>query len=249
MVMMTTTTYLVALVACVIAFTLVPVNADAFIGGSSVSFAIPTRTLLRNKNLVGLRGGATLEVDEDDDDLEIESSDEEYEEEEETLDPKLAKAAQASAVKLKAKATATAKAAVSAKLETPAPKKKKSSLFKIFKIPYIVKALVNPFVVWQMTRGYFASLVNLDYLDDKKVSVSFRVCVAVLDVLAHFLQYTIIIKGPISRFEKCFGGQGQERRYQWVAREEKNEAWPGQDSFGPASAEHLRLKKGMRCAI
>eukprot|EP00339_Tiarina_fusa_P015761 CAMPEP_0117032824 /NCGR_PEP_ID=MMETSP0472-20121206/23504_1 /TAXON_ID=693140 ORGANISM="Tiarina fusus, Strain LIS" /NCGR_SAMPLE_ID=MMETSP0472 /ASSEMBLY_ACC=CAM_ASM_000603 /LENGTH=210 /DNA_ID=CAMNT_0004741579 /DNA_START=68 /DNA_END=701 /DNA_ORIENTATION=+ len=166
---MITITYLVALVACAISIAPAAVDADAFVGGSSSHLPLPDERHYRMGTFsTFVAGAAAVEIDEDDTDLEIESSDEEeYEEEEEVLDPKLAKSAQSSAAKQKARATATAKAAISAKLDKPSPKKK-SSLLKIFKIPYIVKALVNPFVVWQMTKGYFASLVNLNYLEENK---------------------------------------------------------------------------------
>ena len=45
-------------------------------------------------------------------------------------------------------------------------KKKSSGGGLIKKIPYIVRALANPFTVFAMTKGYFASLFNIDYLQE-----------------------------------------------------------------------------------
>lgn len=130
-----------------------------------------------------IRGGATVV---DDDDEEEESDEEEEEEEEESededemvnsddeeedeLDATLAAAAVKSTQKAKAKAQATKASAVkstmSAKLAaTAAPKKKKSSssLLKFFRVPYILRACLNPFTVMSMTKHFWLSLVNLDY--------------------------------------------------------------------------------------
>ena len=116
-----------------------------------------------------LRGGSssTVEIDMD----EIESSDEEEdeddEEEEAALDPKLAKSAQAASSKVKArvaKAAASAtKAAVAASLSKSKPEKKKSSSGGLFSIPYIVKAVLNPFIFMQMTSAYWKSLFNYKF--------------------------------------------------------------------------------------
>jgi hypothetical protein len=179
---MSTKLYIVALVATIsaLAFLLVPVEADAFFGTPSVNFL--TRRQASFHTILLARGGATaVEEEDDEDEIEFESSDEEEEEEEEEeeLNPKLAKSAITAASKAKAKAATAVKATVSATLQAAAPKKKKkSSLLKIFRIPYILKACLNPFVLIQMTKGYFASLVNLNYLSDNVVSTSSRVVVS-----------------------------------------------------------------------
>jgi hypothetical protein len=180
---MSTKLYIVALVATIsaLALLLVPVEADAFLVTPSVSFL--TRRQANFDTILLVRGGATaVEVEDDEDEIEFESSDEEEEEEEEEeeLTPKLAKSAISAASKAKAKAATAVKATVSATLQATAPKKKKESSFlKIFRIPYILKACLNPFVLMQMTKGYFASLVNLDYLSDNVVSSSSRVEVSI----------------------------------------------------------------------
>ena len=189
---MTASTTLVAVVAIALSIATVltdPVTAHTFSDRSCLAFASKRQN---GAFLVGsydqhtgselfVRGGATevesekqIDLDEDDDEMEIESSDDEEE-----LDPKLAKSALTAASKRKAKAAGAVKAAVSSKLQETAtskePSKKKSSksILKLLKIPYIVQACLNPFILLRMTKGYFASLVNLDYLKEKKVSTTF----------------------------------------------------------------------------
>jgi len=93
----------------------------------------------------------------------------EYDEESDVEDTKLSASAVKALKKAQAKKKAHAKKTVSASLKTKAkaaPKKSSGSggIFK--KIPYIVRALMNPFTVFAMTKGYFASLVNIDYLQE-----------------------------------------------------------------------------------
>lgn len=57
-------------------------------------------------------------------------------------------------------------ATVAVTAATTVTTKKKKTKRKLFSIPYILKALLNPFTVFSMTRGYFASLVNIDYLQE-----------------------------------------------------------------------------------
>ena len=90
-----------------------------------------------------------------------------------TLDASLAAAALKSASKTKAKAISekvqTAKKAVDAQLsETKPPSVKKAAIKqprrRLFKLPYIVRALLNPFTALAMTKAYWASLVDLNYM-------------------------------------------------------------------------------------
>jgi len=108
--------------------------------------------------MTSIRGGS-LAID-----VEIESSDEEEtdDEEEEEIVPKLAKATKKAATKVVKKSVAAAL--------KPKKKKKKSSLMKLFRLPYIVKACLNPIVFFQMTVGYWKSLYNIDYMTEKKDS-------------------------------------------------------------------------------
>ena len=110
------------------------------------------------------RGGATL-VDSDD---EYDSEEDEYDDQEEEEDVVLTKSAVAAAAKAKSKKTKVSKKAVSASLSrsktASISKKKKISVLR--KIPYIVKACMNPFTVMSMTKAYFASLFNVNYLEE-----------------------------------------------------------------------------------
>jgi hypothetical protein len=151
------------------------VMADTFLGGPSATFLVPQKSPVQAAWIVELRGGATAV--EDKDEIEFESSDEELEEdsdeeeEEEELDPKLVKSAQAKAASVKTKmAKAAVKAAVSASVAPVKKKKKSSSQMNFFHIPYIIKACMNPFTLMKMTRAYFASLVQLDYLKETEDS-------------------------------------------------------------------------------
>lgn len=119
-------------------------------------------------------GGSDVDVDsseEDDSDEDFEDDSEELEEEEEST---LTQATKKSLKKKKQQAQKQIKETVSASLASSAmkesKKKKKQTLSKTqlssFKIPYILKALLNPFTVIAMTKGYFASLFNIDYLQE-----------------------------------------------------------------------------------
>jgi hypothetical protein len=93
---------------------------------------------------------------------------EEKEVKKEELDSVLAASAVKAANKSKAKTesqnTATSKKAINSKLE---PKKSsKNSLMKKFHVPYIVRACLNPLTVFAMTKAFWASLFNLDYLKE-----------------------------------------------------------------------------------
>jgi hypothetical protein len=98
-------------------------------------------------------------------------SDYDDESEEEEKNSKLS----ASTVKAlkKAKKKAEAKQTVSASLKSKSTKKKSSGGI-VKKIPYIVRALMNPFTVFAMTKGYFASLFNIDYLQEVSVRDRFH---------------------------------------------------------------------------
>lgn len=110
------------------------------------------------------RGGA---IEDSDDEYDLDKSDfeEEYDSEEED-DVKLSASAVAAARKAKLKEAKRSKKTVSNSLKKKTEKKRSSPLKKV---PYIVKALLNPFTVLAMTKGYFASLFNIDYM--KQVSI------------------------------------------------------------------------------
>ncbi len=113
------------------------------------------------------RGGGSGD-DESDYDDEYDSDIEEEEEEEKI---NLTKSLKSSTLKASSKAkkqkTSSSKKVVNESLST----KKKSKAVKKAKrrllfIPYIMKAFLNPFTVFAMTKGYFASLFNIDYLQE-----------------------------------------------------------------------------------
>lgn len=60
---------------------------------------------------------------------------------------------------------AMSKAILQSKVAMEAKKRKQRKNFSLVnKIPYILKALTNPFTVLAMTKGYFASLFKIDYM-------------------------------------------------------------------------------------
>jgi hypothetical protein len=157
-----------------------------------------TVTSCRAHQFLFVRGGdnyddssSILDVDIELD--EIESSDEGEEEEEEEveeeeelgedkdvdvgekLNPKLARAVQVASSKVKGKdvktATQSTKAALESTLLASKPKTKngKSGLAKLFQLPYIVKACLNPFIFIQMTKEYWLSLLNHKYGEKARV--------------------------------------------------------------------------------
>lgn len=116
------------------------------------------------------RGGAIdLDVESDDGEYDVDEYDSDVEVNE---DVNLAASAVAAVAKAKKKKSEAAKRAMSRAIlesklavEAKRTKKKKSrSLFK--KIPYILRAFANPFTVLAMTKGYFASLFNIDYAQE-----------------------------------------------------------------------------------
>jgi len=107
-----------------------------------------------------IRGGsAAIDVD-------IESSDEEEsDDEEEEEAPSLAKATKKAATKSVKKSVATAMKSTQKKSMLP-------KLGNLFRLPYIVKACLNPVVFWKMTAEYWKSLYNINYLSDKTTDSS-----------------------------------------------------------------------------
>lgn len=136
------------------------------------------------------------EEEEEEDAITITSSDDDNEEEEDEeeeeeeivekksvaatkVDTKLATAALKSVTKTKEKIvqhqTAILKQAVQSKLSTTLPssksKKNKGSVLQVYKrvVPYIIRAAMNPFTFIAMTKSYWASLFNLNYLHQQQM--------------------------------------------------------------------------------
>ena len=94
------------------------------------------------------------------------------------LDTPLATAALKSVIKTKQvlaqQKTAILKQTVQSKLLSSSNNKQKkknpSSSYYKRAIPYIIRAAMNPFTFWAMTRSYWASLFNLNYLHDQQSS-------------------------------------------------------------------------------
>jgi hypothetical protein len=74
----------------------------------------------------------------------------------------------ASAVKSSQKSTKVQVAAVMAKTKVVHKRKKRrtKSLLAALSVPYVLRAFLNPFTVFAMTRCYFASLFNIHYMTD-----------------------------------------------------------------------------------
>jgi hypothetical protein len=124
------------------------------------------------------RGGATVSDEtllttEEEEEEENELEDDE--EEEEIVDTaKLAAATVSATAKTKAKVEATKKASLKTEVNkklTSTKKKKKNSWLHI---PYILKASLNPITFFAMTKAYWASLFNLDYLKKADASQDLR---------------------------------------------------------------------------
>ena len=134
------------------------------------------------------RGGATLVEDEYDSEEYDEYDEEELEDEVSSLaaaakakvagkaNKAKAKAADLSAstvkatAKAKSKRTAAVKESLSAQLATKPQKRKgnKKSILQLLRVPYIVRACLNPVTVIAMTRAYFASLFNISFLEEEE---------------------------------------------------------------------------------
>lgn len=100
-----------------------------------------------------IRGGS-LAIDVD-----IESSDEEETEDEEEA-PSLTKATKKAARK-------AVKESVAVAMKSTQKKSRFPKLGNLFKLPYIVKACLNPVVFLKMTSGYWKSLYNINYMNEK----------------------------------------------------------------------------------
>ena len=165
--MMSALTTLILLLAAITsnAFRIIPSHA----GTGTMAFSSKIDTDRTTINAIQcIRGGGS----------DYDSEYDEYDEESDVEDTKLSASAVKALKKAQAKKKAHAKKTVSASLKTKAkaaPKKSSGSggIFK--KIPYIVRALMNPFTVFAMTKGYFASLVNIDYLQEVRF---FSYCLA-----------------------------------------------------------------------
>lgn len=137
---------------------------------------IPASSSITQKNqLLVFRGGAADEYDSDEYDSEYDS-DEEEEEPIVTKAKKLATSTKSATQKKALKQTAVKNAALKSKVSVAMASSasssktvaKKKGIYKRF-VPYIVRACLNPFTLVAMTKAYFVSLMDINYLN-KEVS-------------------------------------------------------------------------------
>jgi len=161
------------------------------------------------------RGGATLAADDEYDSEEYDEYDEESEDEEEAA-AALAAAAKAKAMKKAAKKAAlsasTVKAAAKAKTKkskeavnvklaasaSTAGARSSRSRSPLLKIPYIIRACLNPFTVIAMTKAYWQSLFNIHYMEGES---------------AQPLRSALEEKAKKAGGSTGLGGRGGKRRY------------------------------------
>lgn len=138
-----------------------PFGTTATAFGTNLSSVNSQNLSQIQQSMLQCRGGATMV----DDDSEYES--EEEDEDEIVMKTKsLSKSTRKAASKAKAKKTKASKSAVSQSLSQSNTKssissKKKKSIYK--KVPYIIRAILNPFIGVAMIKAYFASLFNIDF--------------------------------------------------------------------------------------
>ncbi len=132
-----------------------------------------------------LRAGAVDSDDEYDDEYDSDV-DEEEEDEEEEVAAKLSASTIAAIKKAEEKAAMKKKQEIKKKVATSlssssasssSPKKKKKKISSIAsKIPYPIRAFMNPFTCIAMLKGYFASLFNIDYLQKVRTMLGLTWC-------------------------------------------------------------------------
>lgn len=131
--------------------------------------------------LTDIRGGDNAEESEydyedEEDEYDVEEDQEEEEEDAGTLSKSTLSATKKIKEKKAAQKTSKSKAAINASLQKTRLKKKKqrTSLLKKLRIPYIIRACMNPFTVIAMSKAYFASLFNINYLEEEDSSQGLR---------------------------------------------------------------------------
>mmetsp|Transcript_65618 Transcript_65618/g.77710 ORF Transcript_65618/g.77710 Transcript_65618/m.77710 type:complete len:220 (+) Transcript_65618:174-833(+) len=160
---------------CFVAISLVIVSAATGLSPHQYTrHCTTTSSLSRHAPFVVKRGGATPDIlseseEEYDDDMLLDDDDSELSEEETTplassLKNKSSGASISLASSVKNKTTQKSKSAVNASLHSSQPRKRQSSRL-LKKIPYIIRACLNPFTVLSMTRAYFVSLFDIGYLE------------------------------------------------------------------------------------
>jgi len=146
----------------------------AAIAPPSITFVSSSRKTSFGKPLASqrlqLRGGAF------DDEYDDDEYDSEYDSEVDTPPPviktsrksKLAASAVSASAKKSTQRTVASKSKVNAAIAKSSPvvtKKKGRNLYKRT-VPYIIRACLNPFTLVAMTKSYFASLFDINYLQE-----------------------------------------------------------------------------------
>jgi hypothetical protein len=136
---------------------------------SSVA-SIPTSSSRLQKKVLMFRGGDSDEYDDDEYDSEYDSDEEEEDEPIVTTAKKLATSTKSATQKKAAVKTAAMKSKVSVAMASTSSSKatvatKKRGIYKRF-VPYIVRACLNPFTLVAMTKAYFVSLMDINYLKE-----------------------------------------------------------------------------------
>ena len=133
---------------------------------------IPTSSSI--PQLLVFRGGSDGDEEYDSDESDSEYDDEEEEEPIVTKAKKLATSTKSATQKKALKQTAVKNAALKSKVSVAMASSsskavtKKKGVYKRF-VPYIVRACLNPFTLVTMTKAYFVSLLDINYLN-KEVS-------------------------------------------------------------------------------
>jgi len=138
---------------------------------NTAAYAVTKSTIsIQKNNVVFLipKGGANAVEIEEDTDEEYDESESEYESESESEEEEeaaaLLKSTVASTAKLQKKQKRETKSTMSAVLQKQ--KKKRKSMFPKIRLPYLMRACLNPFTLFSMTKAYFASLINISYLEE-----------------------------------------------------------------------------------
>ncbi len=143
---------------------------------------IPASSITQKNQLLVFRGGAADEYDSDEYDSEYDS-DEEEEEPIVTKAKKLATSTKSATQKKALKQTAVKNAALKSKVSVAMASSgsssktvaKKKGIYKRF-VPYIVRACLNPFTLVAMTKAYFVSLMDINYLNKEVSRIHVRRC-------------------------------------------------------------------------
>jgi hypothetical protein len=131
-------------------------------------------------SLLSLRGGSDSEYDDD------ESVYDSEEEEEEPIIQKTKALASSTKSKLQKTKNASVKSAAAKAMSSSKPIKTTSggnSVAKLYRrmVPHIIRACLNPFTFVRMSRAYFASLLDINYM--KEVRVEFCRCLLILAII------------------------------------------------------------------